>query len=62
MGIHDDRAAWIASGESKDGGKVLLVDQADYGTQHIFFDDMAHEDHHCQVDVLDIVTGQPLPY
>jgi hypothetical protein len=39
MGINDDKNAWVMSGEHKDAGKVLLVDQADYGTQHIFFDD-----------------------
>jgi hypothetical protein len=39
MSIHDDKAAWMSSSQHRDGGKVLLVDQADYGTQHIFFDD-----------------------
>jgi hypothetical protein len=39
MGIQDDRVAWNASGQRREGGKVLIVDQADYGTQQIFFDD-----------------------
>jgi hypothetical protein len=39
MSIHDDKSAWTSSSQHRDGGKVLLVDQADYGTQHIFFDD-----------------------
>lgn len=32
MGINDDKNAWLMSGQHRDGGKVLLVDQADYGT------------------------------
>ena len=32
MSINDDKTAWVSSGLHKDGGKVLLVDQADYGT------------------------------
>jgi len=39
MAIHDDRAAQ----NSGKGGKLLLIDPADYGTQHIFFDDSALE-------------------
>ena len=47
MGIQDDRVAWNASGQRREGGKVLIVDQADYGTQQIFFDDQANEGAHC---------------
>ncbi len=43
MAIHDDKNAWFRNGGHRQGGKLLLVDQADYGTQHIFFDDMAQE-------------------
>lgn len=39
MAIHEDRAAHASS----KGGKLLLIDPADYGTQHIFFDDSAFE-------------------
>ena len=35
MSIHDDRSA-LANNK---GGKLLLIDQAEYGTQNIFFDD-----------------------
>jgi hypothetical protein len=62
MSILDDKNAWIKSGNKKSGGKVLMVDQADYGTQHIFFDDVANNDLTCQVDVIDAVTGLPIQY
>lgn len=43
MAINDDKNAWIAASQKRDGGKLLLIDQADYNTQHIFFDDAANE-------------------
>lgn len=43
MALQDDKAAWFSSGQKRIGGKVLLLDPSDYGTQHIFFDDMANE-------------------
>lgn len=58
MAIHDDRAAL----SNQKGGKLLLVDPADYGTQHIFFDDSALEGDGCQVDVVDAVSGTKLDY
>jgi hypothetical protein len=39
-----------------------MIDQADYKTQHIFFDDNANEEADCIVDVRDLVTGDPIPY
>ena len=62
MSILDDKNAWVKSGNKKAGGKVLMVDQADYGTQHIFFDDVANNDVTSQVDVIDAVTGLPIQY
>jgi hypothetical protein len=41
---------------------LLLIDQADYGTLHIFFDDRAHEGEDCIVDVRDAVTQEVIPY
>ncbi len=38
MAIWDDRQAW----KDRHEGKALVIDQADYGTQHIFFDDQAN--------------------
>lgn len=43
MGIQDDFDAWHKTKYRNEGGKLLLLDQADYGTQHIFFDDNADE-------------------
>ena len=42
--------------------KILLIDQADYGTQHIFFDDNCDENEECIVDVRDVITKEILPY
>jgi len=39
-----------------------LIDQADYNTQHIFFDDKANEDEDCIVDVRDVVTKELISY
>ena len=41
LAIQDDKQAYLRVG--RNGGKLLLIDQADYGTQHIFFDDLAAE-------------------
>lgn len=38
-----------------------MVDQSDYQTQHIFFDDNADDSYDCIVDVRDVVTGLPIP-
>jgi len=39
-----------------------LIDQADYLTQHIFFDDAAGEDFGSCVDARDMITGKALDY
>ena len=41
MAISDDYKAWKENEFSNEVAKLLLVDQADYNTQHIFFDDNA---------------------
>lgn len=38
-----------------------MIDQADYNTQHIFFDDNADDGDECIVDVRDIITGEKIP-
>ena len=43
MAIQDDYILWRDNNEAKIAGKLLLVDQADYGTQQIFFDDNINE-------------------
>ena len=62
MLCQDDYESWKTSQFNRRGGKPLLVDQADYLTQHIFFDDNAGEDFGSCVDVRDMITGKPLNY
>lgn len=40
----------------------MLIDQADYNTQHIFFDDNVDSAESCIVDVRDLISGEALPY
>lgn len=62
MGIQDDFPSYNANGRENDQAKLMLIDQADYNTQHIFFDDNADSAESCIVDVRDLVTGEALPY
>ena len=58
MSMSEDYPAWDAAGRTNSRAKLLLVDQADYNTQHIFFDDNADEGDDCIVDVRDVITGE----
>lgn len=62
MTIQDDEHNWKASNCKNDNAKLMLVDQADYNTLHIFFDDRAHAGEDCIVDVRDLITKEPLPH
>lgn len=62
MAIQDDFDVHFASDWKRDTGKLLLVDQADYNTQHIFFDDNAVDNDYCIVDARDVITGQQIPH
>ena len=57
MIIQDDFKPWDETDWNPDYGKVLLVDQADYNTQHIFFDDHADTN----MDVRDLISGDKIP-
>ena len=57
MIIQDDFKPWDETEWNPDYGKVLLVDQADYNTQHIFFDDHADTN----MDVRDLISGDKIP-
>lgn len=61
MAVAEDYPSWKASGFSNSRGKLLLVDQSDYNTQHIFFDDNADDGDECIVDVRDVITGEKIP-
>ena len=60
MSISEDYSSWKASGFSNSRAKLLMVDQSDYNTQHIFFDDNADDGEDCIVDVRDIITGEKI--
>ena len=61
--IQDDHSYWAAKKEAPDSGKLLLIDDADYETQQIFFDDGVSDDpKHSIVDVRDLITGEIIPY
>lgn len=50
------------NGCSTNQGKLLMIDQSDYLTQHIFFDDGVVEGEASSVDIRDVVTGADIPY
>lgn len=58
MAIQEDYPSYKNSGFSNSYAKLLLVDQSDYNTQHIFFDDNADSEESCIVDVRDLITGE----
>lgn len=60
MAVSEDYSSWEATGRSNNRAKLLLIDQADYNTQHIFFDDNADDGDECIIDVRDIVTGEKI--
>jgi len=60
MAIQEDYPAWDKSGRKNAFAKLLMLDQADYNTQHIFFDDNADDGDECIVDVRDVITGHQL--
>jgi len=62
MIIEEDYNSWKAYNYKSKMGKCLLIDQGDYTTQHIFFDDGARPGEDCIVDVRDITTGLEIPY
>ena len=61
MAVAEDEPSWKDNGCVNARAKLLLIDQADYNTQHIFFDDSAGGDDECVVDVRDIITGEKIP-
>lgn len=61
VAVHDDYLHWKENDYDSRFGKLLMIDQADYNTQHIFFDDNADEGEQCIVDVRDLITGEQLP-
>lgn len=62
MIMTEDYAGWKSSNFKSCMGKCLMVDQADYLTHHIFFDDNADDGDDCCVDVRDLVTGKAIEW
>ncbi|EGR28967.1 hypothetical protein IMG5_165630 [Ichthyophthirius multifiliis] len=61
IAIIDDWYNWNKNGEKYNFSKTLFIDQTDYLTQHIFFDDNITEDDQCIVDTIDAVKGTRIP-
>jgi len=62
MAISDDYDNWKANDFHREVSKLLFIDQGEYNTQHIFFDDCADEGEDCIVDVRDVVTQEIVDY
>ena len=62
VAIEEDYVHWEENDRHRECAKLLLIDQADYSTQHIFFDDSAAPNEDCIVDVRDALTGEILSY
>lgn len=56
MAIQDDFESWRLNDQMACHAKLLLIDQSDYNTHQIFFDDVE-----TAVDVRDSVTGEIIP-
>lgn len=62
MAIQDDYPNWKENDFHCEAAKPLFLDQADYNTHHIFFDDNADFGEDCIVDVRDVTTKEIIPY
>lgn len=56
--VSDDLEALRRGKHESNLAKCLLVDPADYMTQHIWFDDGEDDGHTCEIDVRNVVTGE----
>ena len=64
FGIRDDFQFFDANRRDMPGsrcGKLMILDQADYGIHHIFFDDEITNAEDCCVDVWDIAEKKRVP-
>lgn len=62
LAINDDYFYWHYNGEIGEYGKLLLIDESDYETQHIFFDDNINVESPKIVDARNVVTGESIPF
>ena len=49
MVVTDDKHNWKENDNHREVAKLVLIDQGDYQTQHIFFDDNADEGEDCRI-------------
>lgn len=47
--------------ENKNRARTLFIDQADYSTQHIYFDSKL-ENNDNWLDIWDLITNEPIPF
>lgn len=62
MAIQEDFENWKDNDYHREVAKLQLIDQTDYDTHHIFFDDQANEDDECIVDTRDVCTNEIVSY
>ena len=60
MAIQDDFWPYHLN-QHNDFGKLFVIDQSDFSTQHIFFDDLAVVGEKCNIDVRDLATSEKIP-
>ena len=61
MMIKDDFEPWGLHKKNTMYGKPLIIDQTDYETLQIFFDDNIGDHDKCIVDQRDLISGKSLP-
>ena len=61
MMIQDDYEPWANHKKNTIYGKPMIVDQTDYETLQIFFDDNINSSEKCIVDCRDLISGKSLP-
>lgn len=56
------RYCTVAIREERNDKRVMYIDPADYGTQHIFFDAKSGLGDDCRISVRDIITNQQIAF
>lgn len=58
--LKDDFEPWQKHGKKTVYGKPLIIDQSDYDTLQIFFDDNIGHNEECIVDQRDLISGEQI--
>ena len=59
--LQEDLDYWESKDKATNAGKLFLIDESDFGTQHIFFDDTINTQSN-EVDIRNLITGEPIAY